>query len=439
MEVIRPDIAGMMGAYGAALYAKQMKKHTGASGVLPYEELLNFQYTIKSVTCGGCNNRCQLTVNDFGGGRKFIGGNRCERPVTNKAQDDSLNLYEYKLKKLAAYPEGEGSRGVIGLPMGLNMYEMYPFWNTLFRELGFRVKMSGFSNRALYLTGQGTIPSDTVCFPAKMIHGHIQKLIEMGADAIFYPCQTYNFDEKKARNHFNCAVIAGYPEVIGANTLNFGNVRYIHDYVGPHVKKEFPGRMHKLLEKHFGSFKKSEVKAACKKAYAAYDAYMADIRRQGQKIVEEARKQGKRIIVLSGRPYHADPEINHGIHKLIAGLGFAVISEDAVACMEPAFKVNLLSQWTYHHRLFAAARYITGQKDMYLVHLVSFGCGLDALTADETRSILEVCGNLYTQIKIDEVTNLGAVKIRLRSLVAAIEQENKRNEHEENFTLQGAD
>lgn len=439
VEVIRPDIAGMMGAYGAALYAKQMKKHTGASGVLPYEDLLNFQYTIKSVTCGGCNNRCQLTVNDFGGGRKFIGGNRCERPVTNKAQDDSLNLYEYKLKKLAAYPEGEGSRGVIGLPMGLNMYEMYPFWNTLFRELGFRVKMSGFSNRALYLTGQGTIPSDTVCFPAKMIHGHIQKLIEMGVDAIFYPCQTYNFDEKKAKNHFNCAVIAGYPEVIGANTLNFGNVRYIHDYVGPHVKKEFPGRMHKLLEKHFGSFKKSEVKAACKKAYAAYDAYMADVCRQGQKIVEEARKQGKRIIVLAGRPYHADPEINHGIHKLIAGLGFAVISEDAVACMEPAFKVNLLSQWTYHHRLFAAARYITGQKDMYLVHLVSFGCGLDALTADETRSILEVCGKLYTQIKIDEVTNLGAVKIRLRSLVAAIEQENKRNAHEENFTLQGAD
>jgi predicted nucleotide-binding protein (sugar kinase/HSP70/actin superfamily) len=166
---------------------------------------------------------------------------------------------------------------------------------------------------------------------------------------------------------------------------------------------------------------------------------MADVCRQGQKIVEEARKQGKRIIVLAGRPYHADPEINHGIHKLIAGLGFAVISEDAVACMEPAFKVNLLSQWTYHHRLFAAARYITGQKDMYLVHLVSFGCGLDALTADETRSILEVCGKLYTQIKIDEVTNLGAVKIRLRSLVAAIEQENKRNEHEENFTLQGAD
>ncbi len=438
VDVIRPDIAGMMGAYGAALYAKQMKKHSGYSGILSYEQMKQFRYAIKSVTCHGCNNRCQLTVNDFGGGRKFIGGNRCEKPVTNKAQDDSQNLYEYKLKKLSEFSEGQGTRGVIGLPMGLNMYEMYPFWNTLFTQLGFTVKMSGYSNRKLYLKGQGTIPSDTVCFPAKMVHGHIQQLIEMGVDAIFYPCQTYNFDEKKAKNNYNCAVIAGYPEVIEANTLNFGKIRYIHDYVGPHVKKEFPNRMYQLLQKHFGGFKKAEVAAACKKAYAAYDGYMADIRSQGQKIVEEARKQGKQIIVLAGRPYHADPEINHGIHKLIAALGFAVISEDAVACLEPSFKVNLLSQWTYHHRLFSAARYVASQEDMHLVHLVSFGCGLDALTADEVRSILEVCGKLYTQIKIDEVTNLGAVKIRLRSLIAAIEQENKRKENEDYFALQGA-
>ena len=423
VEVIRPDIAGMMGAYGAALYAKQMKRHSGASGILSYEQMKQFTYSIKSVTCHGCNNRCQLTVNDFGGGRRFIGGNRCERPVTNKAQDDSLNLYEYKIKKLAEFPEGEGVRGTIGLPMGLNMYEMYPFWNTLFRELGFTVKLSGWSNRKLYLKGQSTIPSDTVCFPAKMVHGHIQQLIEMGVDAIFYPCQTYNFDEKKAKNNYNCAVIAGYPEVIEANTLNFGSTKYICDYVGPHVRKEFPARMFALLQKHFGGFSKSQVAAACKKAYAAYDGYMDDIYRQGLRIVEEAREQGKRIIVLAGRPYHADPEINHGIHKLIAALGFAVISEDAVACMEPKFKVNIMSQWTYHHRLFSAARYVAGQEDMYMVHLVSFGCGLDALTADEVRSILEVCGKLYTQIKIDEVTNLGAIKIRLRSLIAAIEQE----------------
>ena len=428
VEVIRPDIAGMMGAYGAALYAKQMKRHSGASGILSYEQMKQFTYSIKSVTCHGCNNRCQLTVNDFGGGRRFIGGNRCERPVTNKAQDDSLNLYEYKIKKLAEFPEGEGVRGTIGLPMGLNMYEMYPFWNTLFRELGFTVKLSGWSNRKLYLKGQSTIPSDTVCFPAKMVHGHIQQLIEMGVDAIFYPCQTYNFDEKKAKNNYNCAVIAGYPEVIEANTLNFGSTKYICDYVGPHVRKEFPARMFALLQKHFGGFSKSQVAAACKKAYAAYDGYMDDIYRQGLRVVEEAREQGKRIIVLAGRPYHADPEINHGIHKLIAALGFAVISEDAVACMEPKFKVNIMSQWTYHHRLFSAARYVAGQEDMYMVHLVSFGCGLDALTADEVRSILEVCGKLYTQIKIDEVTNLGAIKIRLRSLIAAIEQEQGERE-----------
>ena len=425
VEVIRPDIAGMMGAYGAALYAKQMKKHEGASGMLPYEAIKSFSYTTKGVTCKGCNNKCHLTVNDFGDGRRYIGGNRCEKPVTNKALDDSLNIYEYKLKKLAEYPEGEGQRGVIGLPMGLNMYEMYPFWNTLFRELGFKVKMSGFSNRKLYLKGQSTIPSDTVCFPAKMMHGHIQQLIETGVDAIFYPCMTYNFNEKKGANCFNCAVIAGYPEVIEANTLNFGKVKYINDYVGPHNRKEFPAKICAILEKHFGEMSITAVKHACKMAYAAYDGYMADVNREGLRIIDEARAEGKKIIVLAGRPYHADPEINHGIHKLISALGFAVVSEDSVACMEQKFKVNLLSQWTYHQRLFSAAKYASSQKDMYLVHLVSFGCGLDALTTDEVRSLLEHYGHLYTQIKIDEVTNLGAIKIRLRSLIAAIEQQSK--------------
>ena len=423
VEVIRPDIAGMMGAFGAALYAKQLHKDNQTSTILSYEDMKSFTYSIKSVTCNGCNNRCALTINDFGGGRRFIGGNRCEKPVTNKAQDDSLNLYEYKLNLLESLPRGNGSRGTIGLPMALNMYEMYPFWNALFSELGFTVKMSGFSNRKLYLKGQGTIPSDTVCFPAKMVHGHIQQLIEMGVDAIFYPCMTYNFNEGKAKNCFNCAVIAGYPEVIEANTLNFGKIKYINDYVGPHERKEFPARFAKVLQKHFDGIDAKEVKAACKEAYRAYDAYMANVRTKGQVIVEQARAEGKKIIVLAGRPYHADPEINHGIHKLICALGFAVVSEDAVAAMAPDFKVNLLSQWTYHQRLFSAAKYVTGQDDMYLVHLVSFGCGLDALTTDEVRAILEHDGNLYTQIKIDEVTNLGAIKIRLRSLIAAIDQQ----------------
>ena len=291
--------------------------------------------------------------------------------------------------------------------------------------LGFAVKTTPLSDRFTYLLGQSTIPSDTVCFPAKLVHGHIQKLIEDGVDAIFYPCMTYNFNEKKAKNCYNCAVIAGYPEVIEANTLNFGSIKYINDYVGPHNRKEFAARFEKVLEKHFGDFKSSDVKRACKMAYEAYDEYMTDIRREGARIVDDARAEGKKIIVLAGRPYHADPEINHGIHKLVAALGFAVISEDAIAALEEKFDLNLLSQWTYHQRLFSAAKYVSKRDDMYLVHLVSFGCGLDALTTDEVRKILEVNGNLYTQIKIDEVTNLGAIKIRLRSLIAAIEQQNK--------------
>lgn len=442
VEVIRPDIAGMMGAYGAALYAKQMssRKRNGeeaekapdkatektvpnTSAILSQEELKKFSYSIKSVTCNGCNNHCQLTVNDFGGGRRFIGGNRCEKPVTNKVQDDNLNIYEYKLNILSTkFEPRRAIRGVIGIPMGLNMYEMFPFWYRLFTKLKYRVVMSGFSNRELYLKGQSTIPSDTVCFPAKMVHGHIQKLIEMGVDTIFYPCMTYNFDEKLGSNNYNCAVISGYPEVIEANTLNFGNIKFVNEYVGPHERKEFPKRFKKLLEKYFGHFTQAEVNKACEQAYEEYDFYMGMLQYKGKTIIRQAREQGKKIILLAGRPYHIDPEINHGIHKLISGLGFAVVSEDAIVPLVSKFETNILNQWTYHARLFAAAEYAARQPDVYLVHLVSFGCGLDAVTTDEVRSILEESGKLYTQIKIDEVTNLGAIKIRLRSLMAAIEK-----------------
>ncbi|MBQ4535991.1 MAG: 2-hydroxyacyl-CoA dehydratase [Lachnospiraceae bacterium] len=426
VEVIRPDIAGMMGAYGAALYARdtsRMQNTTKESSILGKQELEAFTYTTRNITCNGCNNHCRLTVNDFGGGRRFIGGNRCEKPVTKKEQDDSLNLYEYKLKLLAEYqPDESKTKGVIGLPMGLNMYEMLPFWHAFFTSLGYQVKTSGFSNRDLYLKGQGTIPSDTVCFPAKLVHGHIMKLIEMGVDTIFYPCMTYNFDEKKGPNHYNCAVIAGYPEVIEANTVHFGDIKYICEYVGPHQKSKFPAKMHEILNRTMGTFTKSEIKKASDLAYKEYEAFNRKVVNQGHVIVEEARKQGKKIVLLAGRPYHVDPEINHGIHKLISALGFAVITEDSVSSMVPKFKINIRNQWTYHARLFAAAKYVTMHKDIFMVHLVSFGCGLDAITADETREILETAGMLYTQLKIDEVTNLGAVKIRLRSLLAAIEQ-----------------
>ncbi len=426
VEVIRPDIAGMMGAYGAALYALgniKGKTDGRTSAILSQKELEDFTYTTKSITCKGCNNHCQLTVNDFGNGRKFIGGNRCEKPVTRKEQDSTLNLYEYKRSLLAEYqPDKNAARGVIGLPLGLNMYEMLPFWHTFFTKLGYQVVNSGFSTRALYLKGQASIPSDTVCFPAKLMHGHIATLIEKGADAIFYPCMTYNFNEKKGENHYNCAVIAGYPEVIEANTVNFGDIKYIYDYVGPHEKKHFPGKMTEILNAKLGSFTKSEVKKASDAAYREYENYMTKVEAQADFIMKEAALQDKKVVLLAGRPYHADPEINHGIDKLIAALGFAVVSEDSVARRVPRFNVNLRSQWTYHARLFQAAKYVTTHKNLFMVHLVSFGCGLDAITSDEIRSILENSEMLYTQLKIDEVTNLGAVKIRLRSLLAAIEQ-----------------
>ena len=431
VNVIRPDIAGMMGAYGAALYAKELYTKKGNShaegyeGVISSEELKTFSYDVKSVTCNGCNNHCQLTVNTFSGGRKFIGGNRCEKPVTKKAQDDSLNIYEYKLSLLKEYSddETEETNGkVIGIPLAMNMYEMLPFWYSFFKELGYTVRISGFSNRAMYIKGQGTIPSDTVCFPAKMMHGHIQTLIEKGVDVIFYPGMTYHFDEHKGRKNYNCAVISGYPEVIGANTVNFGNIIYINDYVGPHVKSKFPSKIKEILEKRLQKeFTKSEIKKACDAAYKEYGNYVSKVRAKGDEIIARAKEENKKIILLAGRPYHADPEVNHGIHKLIAGLGFAVISEDCVSYKVDKFNTNIIAQWTFHQRLFSAAKYVADHDDYFMVHLVSFGCGLDALTTDEVREILECRGKLYTQIKIDEVTNLGAVKIRLRSLMAAIE------------------
>lgn len=439
VEVIRPDIAGMMGAYGAALYAKQVKRklEIKESGILSKEELENFTYEVKGVTCKGCNNHCQLTINEFGNGKRFLSGNRCEKPVTHKKDEHGLDVYDldiykHKLQGIEPYEPDKPVRGVVGIPAVLNMYDMFIFWCRFFEKLGYRVVSSGLSNRELYLKGQGTIPSDTVCFPAKLVHGHIQKLIELGVDIIFYPCMTFNFDEKKGDNHYNCAVVSGYPEVIEANTPNFGKIIYIDDYLGPHVRREFPKKMQKLLEERLGvTFTMKQIKHACAAGYYAYEGYRAHIRNVGLSIIRIARMQGKKIIVIVGRPYHADPEINHGITKLLISMGFVVISEDVLSPVIPKAKMNVLNQWTYHARMFCAARYVIEQPDMYLVHLVSFGCGLDAVTSDEIRSVMEEAGQIYTQIKIDEVTNLGAVKIRLRSLLAAIEQEEQNKQEEE--------
>ena len=416
---MRPDISGLMGAYGAALYA--MNKAGKASTLLSLEELENFTHEVRVTSCGLCNNHCRLTINVFGGNRRFIGGNRCEKPVTKRSNQSEQNMYAFKLETLRSYLPVEGPRGKLGLPMGLNMYELLPFWYTFFTKLGFEVVTSPLSSRELYIKGQSTIPSDTVCFPAKLMHGHVDALIEQGIQNIFYPCMSYNFDEKLGDNHYNCPVVAYYPEVISANMANLRGLTFIHDYVGIHRKRDFPKKMHAILAQYFDGISLPEVKQAAKDAYAEYDAYMQKIREKGDEMIAQARAEGKPIIILSGRPYHLDPEINHGIDKLITSLGAAVISEDVISAKETKFSVGVLNQWTYHARLYAAAEYVGSQKDMNLVQLVSFGCGVDAITTDEVRSILESHNKIYTQIKIDEITNLGAVKIRLRSLFAALE------------------
>lgn len=425
VEVIRPDIAGLMGAYGAALYGLRQSKAApdARSGVMTEAELERFSQKVVNVKCGSCGNHCQLTVNTFADGRKYISGNRCDKPVTGKSEDNSLNLYAYKQELLASYKPVPGKRGSIGIPLCLNFYEMLPFWHTFWTKLGFAVHVSPVSNRGLYLAGQATIPSDTACFPAKLSHGHIKALAAMQLDAIFYPCLTYNFDEHKGDNHYNCPVVAYYPEVLLGNCPELEGKKFICDYVGIHRPKDFVHKMAKeVLPKYFGGISRAEVQAAADAAYAAHEAHMAKLRTRGAEIIDEARRQGKRIIVLAGRPYHVDPEVNHGIDRLITRHGAAVVTEDSVSDRVEKFPTSVLNQWTYHSRLYAAAKYCTTQPDMDLVQLVSFGCGVDAITTDETREILQAGNKLYTQLKIDEITNLGAVNIRLRSLFAALDE-----------------
>ena len=429
-DVIRPTIAGLMGAYGAALYAREKAqaagKATELSTLLSKEALEEFTHSVKAITCRGCSNSCKLTVNTFSGGRKFISGNRCEKPVTGvKSTEAQYNMFEEKRKLLARYTYKDTGKPVIGIPMGLNMYELLPFWYKFFTTLGYDVKTSPASNRQLYLKGQHTIPSDTACFPAKLMHGHVEALLDEGVDAVFYPCMTYNFDENLGDNHYNCPVVAYYPEVISSNIQKLKDTVFIGDYVGLHRRHDFPGKMYEILRRHFpnGTFTKKDVKKASDAAYAEYDLYMRAVRAIGDKFLALAEEQHKPVIVLAGRPYHVDPEINHGIDGLICDCGAVVVTEDAVACKEKKFPTKVLNQWTYHSRLYAAAKYVVDRADkrVNLIQLVSFGCGVDAITTDEVRGILHDGGKIYTQLKIDEITNLGAVRIRLRSLFAALD------------------
>ena len=428
VEVIRPDIAGLMGAYGAALYGRGKAASGQTSTLLDREALAAFHQETRSEVCGRCGNNCQLTINTFADGDTFISGNRCDRPVTGKADTGERNLYAYKRKLILGYKPVPGKRGKIGIPLCLNMWELLPFWHTFFTKLGFAVYHSPLSSRDLYLKGQGTIPSDTACFPAKLAHGHIQFLSKLGLDAIFYPCMTYNIDEGLGQNHYNCPVVAYYPEVIAGNCPEIKDIKFIYDYVGLHRPKDFTKKIHDILRRFFPDITKNEVKEAADASYAEYAHHMSLIRKEGERIIEQARAEGRRIIVLAGRPYHVDPEVNHGIDTLITRSGAAVVTEDSISNRVDKFPTTVLNQWTYHSRLYAAAKYCCSQPDMDLVQLVSFGCGVDAITSDETREILQAGGKLYTQLKIDEITNLGAVRIRLRSLFAALDEQDEKRE-----------
>ena len=432
-EVIRPDICGLMGAYGAALLAKE-RMEEGEQQLLNKEQLLHLEIKKTPTRCKGCENKCLLTVNTLNDNRKFIYGNRCEKPLGNVVQKKELpNLFNYKYERLFDYEslsEEKASRGIVGLPRVLNIYENYPFWHTFFTKLGFRVQLSSRSSKKIYEKGISTIPSESVCYPGKLTHGHIVDLIEQGVPFIFYPCIPYEKQEdQKADNHYNCPIVTSYPEVIKNNMdqLKEAHVRFVY----PFLNLDAPKGIVKQLVKALASFEipKTEMAQAVKAAYEAQEIFKKDIALKGEETLALMKKEGLQGIVVSGRPYHLDPEINHGLTELITAEGLVVLTEDAVAHLGKVERpTRVLDQWTYHNRLYRAAQYVCTREDLELMQVTSFGCGLDAVTADQVQEILEGAGKIYTLIKIDEGANLGAIKIRIRSLKAAIAERKKLKE-----------
>lgn len=427
-DVIRPEISGLMGAFGASLYAKTFEKTEGSTIISP-QALQDFTHKTTNAVCHGCTNSCRLTVNSFSGGEKYVSGNKCEKGAgLEKSAEKLPNLHEFKRSYLSEVASGEEPVGkplgkTLGLPLALGMYELLPLWHGIFSALGFTVKTSPLSTRDTYFKGQQSIPSDTACYPAKLMHGHVEELLSQGVDAIFYPCLSYNVDENASSNHYNCPVVAYYSELLRGNMEELKQTRFLYPYLNINDRKELVKQLYRYLNDNGFSLTRAVVKKAVEYGFAQYDAYMKAVCAEGERAVALAREKGKRILILAGRPYHTDPEIGHGIDKLASSLGFVVVSEDSVwhmASRSP--KITVLNQWTYHSRLYHAAEFAVENEDAELVQLVSFGCGLDAVTTDEVKDILERSGKLYTQIKIDEITNLGAVKIRLRSLIGAIEE-----------------
>lgn len=431
-EVVRPDIAGIMGAFGAALIARERYREGYETTLLNKDELKEFKTETDMERCGLCGNNCLLTINKFSDGRRFISGNRCERGTgVEKKNNDAPNIFEYKYKRLFSYKslsESEAKRGTIGIPRVLNMYEDYPFWHKLFTELGYRVVISRRSSKGVYELGMETIPSESVCYPAKISHGHIQDLINRGVTKIFYPSIPYNSKEdKEANNNYNCPIVISYPETINANmdVLKEDNITFYHPFLPIDDEKRMTKRL--IEELSVEGISKSEIVEATKKAYGERNRYKEDIRNKGEEILKYINDNNIKGIVLTGRPYHLDPEINHGIPEMINSFGFAILTEDAISHLaKPERPLRVVDQWVYHSRMYSAATYVAKSKNLELVQLNSFGCGLDAVTTDQVEEILEGYGKIYTLLKIDEINNLGAARIRIRSLMAAIKERDKK-------------
>ena len=430
-KAIRPDIAGIMGAFGAALIARE-RYEGGETTMLSIDEINHLEFSTKLARCGRCTNNCLLTINRFSGNRQFITGNRCERALgKEKNKEDIPNLFEYKLHRVFDYEplsEEEAVRGTLGIPRVLNMYEDYPFWAVLFKELKFRLILSPTSTRKIYEMGIESIPSESECYPAKLAHGHIAWLIKEGVQTIFYPCIPYERNEfKDAGNNYNCPIVTSYAENIKNNVddINSGKVKLINPFLALTDEEILTRRLTEILKEEFG-IREQESRAAIHKAWEELAGARNDMRKKGEETLQWMKNNNRRGIVLAGRPYHIDPEINHGIPELITSYGFAVLTEDSISHLQPVERpLIVLDQWMYHSRLYAAAQYVKTTEDLDLIQLNSFGCGLDAVTTDQVSDILTKSGKIYTCLKIDEVNNLGAARIRIRSLIAAIRTREK--------------
>ena len=433
VDAVRPDIAGIMGAFGAALIARERYDGISDSSMLSIDKINSLTYETKLTHCQGCTNHCYLTINKFSGNRQFITGNRCERGLGREKSTEKLpNLFDYKLKRLFGYEplsESEAVRGVVGIPRVLNMYENYPFWFTFFTKLGYRVVLSPQSSRKIYELGIESIPSESECYPAKLAHGHVSWLIKQGVKFIFYPCIPYEHKEiDKTNNHYNCPIVTSYAENIKNNVEEL--ITEHIDFRNPFLSFENEEILAKRLREEFPDIPKAEVTAAVSAAWKEMMQSKEDVRKKGEEVIKFLDETGKRGIVLAGRPYHVDPEINHGIPELINSYGIAVLTEDSISHLGKVDRpLIVMDQWMYHSRLYAAASYVKTKDNLDLIQLNSFGCGLDAVTTDAVNDILTKAGKIYTVLKIDEVNNLGAARIRVRSLLAALRVREKKHYH----------